>query len=49
MDVALAGQVVWSAMHGVVSLVITYPDFPWAEQDQLIVQVVENMIEGLKA
>ena len=48
-DIATASQAVWSAVHGVTSLLIAYPDFPWVDRDKLITQVIDTMIEGLKA
>ena len=48
-DVRTTGQAVWSAVHGVTSLLITLPDFPWVDRDKLITQVIDTMIEGLKA
>ena len=48
-DIATASQAVWSAVHGVTSLLIAYPDFPWVDRNKLITQVIDTMIEGLKA
>ena len=47
-DVETTGQAVWSAVHGVTSLIITFPDFPWVDRDKLVNQVIDTMIEGLK-
>ena len=49
MDVETTSQALWSAVHGVTSLLIAYPDFPWVESDKLISQVIDMIIEGLKA
>ena len=48
-DVEATGQAVWSAVHGVTSLIITFSDFPWVDKDKLITHVIDTMIEGLKA
>ena len=48
-DVETTGQALWSAVHGVTLLLIDFPDFPWAEREQLIDMVINTMIEGLKA
>ncbi len=47
-DVETASQAIWSAVHGVTSLLITYPDFPWVEKDGLITQVIDTMIDGFR-
>ena len=33
---AAAAQSAWASMHGLVSLLLTRPDFPWVEQEALI-------------
>lgn len=48
-DVDLASQAVWAALHGVTSLLILRPSFPWAEPAQLIPQVIDNAVKGLLA
>ena len=48
-DVETTSQAIWSAVHGVTSLVITFPDFPWVDREELITQVIDTMIEGLRA
>lgn len=32
----IAAQSCWASMHGLVSLLLTRPDFPWADRDRLI-------------
>ena len=46
-DLEMTGQAMWSAVHGVVSLVVSYPDFPWDDRERLINHVIDTMIEGL--
>ena len=48
-DVETTAQALWSAMHGVTSLLIAYPDFPWVEKEALIDMTIDTMLEGLKA
>ncbi len=47
-DVALTSQSVWAAVHGAVSLVISYPEFPWADREGLVEQVIDTTIAGLR-
>ncbi len=47
-DVEVASQLVWAAVHGLVSLLIARPDFPWAERERLIDAAVENATERLR-
>jgi AcrR family transcriptional regulator len=41
--------VLWTAVHGLASLVITADDFPWPDTDALIDQMLETLIRGLSA
>ncbi len=47
MDAGLAAQVLWTMNHGVTSLLITNPNFPWADRDALIDGVIDCAIRGL--
>jgi AcrR family transcriptional regulator len=49
MDADLAAQVIWTMNHGVTSLLITNPNFPWAERDVLIDRVIDCAIDGMRA
>ncbi len=49
MDAGLAAQVLWTINHGVTSLLITNPNFPWAEREALIGRVIDCAIDGLRA
>jgi len=49
MDVDVASQVLWSAVHGITSLLIIRPAFPWADRETLIGQVVDAAVNGLLA
>ena len=46
-DVEVASQAIWTAVHGVTSLLILRPDFPWAKQKTLIATVVDSAVDGL--
>ncbi|MBI3952160.1 MAG: WHG domain-containing protein [Acidobacteria bacterium] len=48
-DGELTAQALWAAVHGVTSLLIVHPNFPWVSKDRLIDYVIDTMIEGLKA
>ncbi|HJP66209.1 MAG TPA: TetR-like C-terminal domain-containing protein, partial [Actinomycetota bacterium] len=37
----------WAAVHGVTSLLITKPEFPWPDVDQLIDHVLSMCVDGL--
>jgi len=49
MDVDLATQVLWTMNHGITSLLITNPNFPWVDKERLIEQAIESAIESFKA
>ena len=46
-DAHAIGQAIWASAHGVVSLMITKPYFPWAERDLLVKTVLDAMFAGL--
>jgi len=46
-DVDLASQALWTAGHGVTSLLISRPAFPWANKKRLIQQVLDSAVQGL--
>lgn len=47
-DPGLAAQGIWTGIHGVTSLMITIPKFPWADRDTVIEHVVSTLIDGLR-
>jgi AcrR family transcriptional regulator len=47
MDVDTAAQALWAAVHGVTSLLIFRPSFPWVARQKLVQQVVESAVQGL--
>lgn len=48
-DVEAISQALWAAGHGITSLLITKPDFPWVNKKKIIDMMINTMIEGLKA
>ena len=48
-DVESTSQAIWSSVHGITSLLIQRPDFPWVPKKTLITQVISTAIDGLLA
>jgi AcrR family transcriptional regulator len=49
MNVDAASQALWAAAHGITSLLILRPTFPWADREKLIGQVIDAAVDGLQA
>ena len=47
-DVELISQALWTAIHGVTSILIVMPMFPWVDREQLIEQTINTAIEGTR-
>jgi AcrR family transcriptional regulator len=47
-DPNVTAQALWAASHGLTSLLLAKPDFPWAPKDDLINSLGDALIEGLK-
>ncbi len=47
-DVEVTSQVIWAALHGLTSLLITHRDFPWASRDKLISQMIDAVIQTVQ-
>jgi hypothetical protein len=47
-DVDLASQILWAGVHGVTSLLIAKPAFPWVDKKKLISETIDTMLEGLR-
>jgi AcrR family transcriptional regulator len=47
--VELMAQSLWAAAHGVTSLLVQRPSFPWAAHGKLISQVINSAVQGLLA
>jgi len=48
-DIELMAQSLWAAAHGITSLLIQKPAFPWVARRRLIAQVFDSAVEGLLA
>jgi AcrR family transcriptional regulator len=48
-DPFLVATGLWTAMHGITSLLIARPDFPWPDLDQLLGHVLGVQSRGLRA
>jgi AcrR family transcriptional regulator len=48
MDAGLAAQILWTVNHGVTSLLLSNPNFPWADREALIGGVVDCALQGLR-
>jgi len=46
-DYDLVAKGIWTGIHGVTSLMITIPNFPWGDKSSVIDHVVDSLIEGL--
>jgi hypothetical protein len=47
-DLDLASQVLWAGVHGITSLLIVHPDFPWVNKQALIDGMIGTLLEGLR-
>lgn len=47
-DLEAVSQSIWASIHGLVSLLIVRPHFPWADRGQLINTLIDSQIEGFK-
>jgi AcrR family transcriptional regulator len=47
LDIQLMAQSLWAAAHGVTSLLVQRPAFPWAARDKLIAQVIDSAVTSL--
>jgi AcrR family transcriptional regulator len=48
-DVEMTSQALWAAIHGITSLLIQRPTFPWVAKRELIDQVIDNAVDNLIA
>jgi AcrR family transcriptional regulator len=48
-DLRLASQSLWAAVHGITSLLIARPDFPWTEQERTIDLLLDVVCAGFSA
>lgn len=45
-NVLIISQTMWAGLHGLVSLIITHPEFPWTDLDSLIENMVQTLLQG---
>jgi AcrR family transcriptional regulator len=48
-DVDTATRALWSVIHGITSLLIAFPLFPWGDRDAVIDTVIDAAVEGLRS
>jgi AcrR family transcriptional regulator len=46
-DVDAVTQMIWAGGHGVASLLITMPGFPWVKKNELIDLMIDTLVDGL--
>jgi AcrR family transcriptional regulator len=48
-NVGATAQMLWASIHGLTSLLITVPEFPWVDRDMLIEHQIETLLRGIQA
>ncbi len=48
-DLDATSRALWAGVHGVTSLLIVQPEFPWGDQDKVIDTLIDSMTDGLEA
>jgi len=48
LDVDTATRALWSAIHGVTSLLIAFPTFAWGDPDGVRDMLIDAVVEGLR-
>lgn len=48
-DAEHISQILWTAIHGVTSLLIGFPEFPWTDRDEMINGVIDMALYGIAA
>ncbi len=46
-DVETASQALWAAVHGITSLLIQRPTFPWVARNKLVDQVINSAVDSM--
>ncbi len=46
-DVETTSQALWAVVHGITSLMIMKPEFPWTGKDKVIDHVIDIAVDGL--
>ena len=47
MNIDVASQALWAAVHGITSLLITHPQYPWVNPEETINVIIDSMCVGL--
>ena len=47
-DLDVASQILWAGVHGITSLLIAKPSFPWVDGTALVDGMVETLLGGLR-
>jgi len=47
-DPDVAARAAWASLHGITSLLIAYPDFPWGDPETVISSLIDAQIDGLR-
>src|SRR5271154_57264 len=47
-DIDASAQVLWANIHGLTSLLIAHPRFPWLDRNVLMDTLIENSVAGLQ-
>src|SRR6266566_2244708 len=48
-DVETTSQAIWASVHGITSLLIQRPAFPWVAKKKLIAQIINTAVDSLVA
>jgi AcrR family transcriptional regulator len=48
-DVHNASCALWAGIHGITSLLIVMPNFPWGDPEAVIDQLITTLVDGLRA
>jgi len=46
LDLSQTSQALWAGVHGITSLLIARPDFPWTDKDQTIDLLIDSLCAG---
>jgi AcrR family transcriptional regulator len=46
-EIEMTSQVLWACIHGITSLLISRPNFPWIEQSRLVNELIESAVAGV--
>ncbi|MEE8335843.1 MAG: TetR/AcrR family transcriptional regulator [Candidatus Neomarinimicrobiota bacterium] len=45
-DIKMVSQSIWACIHGITSLFIVLPNFPWSEKEKLIQHHIDILVDG---